>query len=66
MDLQGTFEKNDDAFEVKGLLLEFLGNRRTSENQKAPKTARKRTFLSLAFYIAPNLHTARKDHILQA
>ena len=52
--------------------MEFLQNRRSSENQKPPenlrklktprKLPRKWTFLSLAFYNAPSLHTVKRKH----
>ena len=38
--------------------MEFLENRQSCENQKPPeKSPEKWTFLSLAFYNAPSLHT---------
>ena len=41
----------------KGFLVEFMENRRSWENQKPPENRQKWTFLGLAFYNAPSLHT---------
>ena len=58
--LQGVFVKIGDFIKFDGFLVEFLENRRSRENQKPPEIARKVTFLSLAFYNAPSLHTAER------
>ena len=58
MDLQGVFVKIGHFIKFKGFLVEFLESRRSWENQKPPrKSPEKWTFLSLAFYNAPSLHT---------
>ena len=52
------FVKIGDSIKFKDCLVEFLQNRRSSENQTPPeKLPEQRTFLSLAFYNAPSLHT---------
>ena len=49
---------NFTSCEQEGFLVEFLENRRSWETQKLPrKSPEKWTFLSLAFYNAPSLHT---------
>ena len=53
MDLQGVFVKI--GILLKGFLVEFLENRRSWEDQKPQKIARKVDFLSLDFYNAPSL-----------
>ena len=54
------FVKIGDFNKFKGFLVEFLQNRRSSENQKPQKIAKKWIFLSLAFCNAPSLHTVKK------
>ena len=46
------------------LIVEFLENRRSWENQKTQKSPEKGTFLNLAFYNAPSLHTIHFKAIL--
>ena len=61
MDLQEVFVRIGDFIKFKGFLVEFLENRRSSENQNPPENLpEKWTFLSLAFYNAPSLHTVEK------
>ena len=61
-DLQGVFVKIGDFMKFKGFSVEFLESRRSSEKQKTPrKSLDKWTFLSLAFYNAPSLHTVDKS-----
>ena len=49
--------KNQGFIIFKGFLVEFLEKRRSWENQSPRKSPEKWTFLSLAFYNAPSLHT---------
>ena len=50
--------KIGDFIKFEGLLLEFLGEKALLKKSKKPrKSPEKRTFLSLAFYNAPSLHT---------
>ena len=56
--VQGAFVKIGDFVKFKGFLVEFLENRRILRKSKTPrKSPQKWTFLSLAFYNAPSLHT---------
>ena len=52
------FVKIGDFIKFKGSLVEFLESRAILRRSKAPrKSPEKWTFLSLAFYNAPSLHT---------
>ena len=61
MGLQGAFVKIGGFVQFKVFLVEFLENRRSLRKAKTSrKSPGKWTFLSLAFYNAPSLHTVEK------